>query len=68
MHRVAYERVLPIDNRRLWMWTAVHALHGWSQAIGAGSGAFPMATPATRPPTESRQSSSTNSVADSLSQ
>jgi aminoglycoside phosphotransferase (APT) family kinase protein len=41
MHRVAYERVLPIDSRRLWMWTAVHALHGWSQAIGARAGAFP---------------------------
>jgi hypothetical protein len=40
MHRRAYERVLPIDHRRLQLWTAVHALHGWSQAVGAHEGIF----------------------------
>ena len=40
IHRRAYERVLPIDGRRIHLWTAVHALHGWSQVVGAHEGIF----------------------------
>lgn len=37
-HRRAYEREAPLDERRLALWTPVHLLHGWSQAVGAHEG------------------------------
>lgn len=40
MHRAAYDRVLPVDERRLALWTPVHLLHGWSQAVGVHGGIF----------------------------
>ncbi len=40
IYRRAYERELPLDDRRLGLWTPVHLLHGWSQARGVTDGVF----------------------------
>ncbi len=37
-YRRAYSRQLDLDEERLAMWTPVHLLHGWSQAVGAQGG------------------------------
>lgn len=38
VHRRRYQRRLPLDDRRLELWTPVHLLHGWAQmsALRAG--------------------------------
>ena len=36
----SYRIQAPVDDRRLAMWTPVHLLHGWAQALGRGTGAF----------------------------
>jgi aminoglycoside phosphotransferase (APT) family kinase protein len=36
----AYDRVLPLDRRRLTLWKPAHLLHGWSQAAGLHAGLF----------------------------
>lgn len=40
IHRRAYQQQAPLDLRRVALWTPVHLLHGWSQALGAHAGAF----------------------------
>jgi aminoglycoside phosphotransferase (APT) family kinase protein len=36
----AYDRLLPLDRRRLTLWKPAHLLHGWSQAAGLHAGLF----------------------------
>lgn len=39
-YRRHYERSMPLDDERLALWTPVHLLHGWSQALGVVHGLF----------------------------
>lgn len=39
-HRRTYEKVAPLDPGRLRVWTALHALHGWSQVVMLHAGGF----------------------------
>lgn len=40
VYRRAYARHAPLARRRLELWTPVHLLHGWSQAVGVLAGVF----------------------------
>jgi aminoglycoside phosphotransferase (APT) family kinase protein len=39
-YRRAYERSMALDPRRLLVWEALHALHGWSQVLTLHAGGF----------------------------
>jgi aminoglycoside phosphotransferase (APT) family kinase protein len=39
-YRRAYQREMPLDERRIARWTPVHLLHGWSQAVALHAGLF----------------------------
>lgn len=39
-YRRTYERTRPLDPRRLLVWEALHALHGWSQVLTLHAGGF----------------------------
>ena len=39
-YRRAYQREIALDKERVALWTPVHLLHGWSQAIGVNEGLF----------------------------
>jgi aminoglycoside phosphotransferase (APT) family kinase protein len=44
-YRRAYERLSPIDDQRIRLWTPAHLLHGWSQARALHAGLFDRGDP-----------------------
>ena len=39
-YRRSYERGRPLDRRRMLVWEAAHAVHGWSQVVTLHAGGF----------------------------
>lgn len=44
-YRRAYRHELDLDEERVALWTPVHLLHGWSQAVGVNEGLFTSTEP-----------------------